>query len=138
MADELVNRALEEIAGPLTFYLTELGYIVQAPTPGIRATYERTAQRKLSGLTEALQLARQRYEVVLGESEVINYGIRRLCDLFLVNASFAQRTGNLIDIQLAEHLRKTLEAILMDASSSPTLAGLLVLSGDHQQGFGSR
>jgi hypothetical protein len=131
MADDLVSKALEEVKQPLVLYLTELGDLIHA-VPEDKETFEFTTQNKLQMLRDALDLARQKYEVLLPDSDVITYGIKCVNEQRMNHKAYAQSTGSVMDSKIAAESQQTLEAILKDAPAPLTLTGLLAFARSYQ------
>lgn len=124
--DDLKAQALAEIETPAKMYLAELGYLIEAGTPEERETFELTAQNRLNKLREAINEARQKYEVPLLDEEVINHGLKALGQTHGVLKADSSPQGR----QLVGTLETTLKAILNNGST--TLPGLLASARDYQ------
>ena len=124
--DDFKVQALAEIEMPAKMYLAELGYLMEAKTPGEREFFGLTAQDGLEKLRQAVGKAEQRYEVTLPDEVVINHGLKALGQTHDILKADPSPQGQ----HLIGTLEATLKAIL--ESGHTTLPGLLASARDYQ------
>ena len=123
------GKALADVESPLRSYLSALVDLLNG-APDEKGTFTLVAQRRQKTLTDAVDAARQRYEIPLPDPDVIKYGIVVLSKVYAVQGEVPEQTSTGQGKQFARSLKTTLEAIIGEARVT-TLTGLTTFARNY-------
>ena len=123
------GKALADLELPLRSYLSALVDLLSG-APDEKGTFTLVTQRRQKTLTDAIDAARQLYEIKLPDSDIIKYGIRTLSKVYAVQGEVPELTGEQ-GKQFALSLKTTLEAIIGEARVT-TLTGLTTFARNYK------